>query len=164
MKKILENELPVLSGENAEGRAKVAVTLDALKGFGNAIGGYSARINDVIEFPDSEAEAQIFTQPVRPNSEAKQRLVVVLRNGHPSYFSLGCLSRRDKDGNPAKNDFAREMNDFDSDASRLAHLFGKKIRCKAIEQIETYVFDNQTMSVDRSKTTTQNVPVFEYVA
>lgn len=161
MKKV--TNLPVLSGENAPGRAKSEVSIDALAGFGNAIGGYSAHIGDTIEFPDTVEDAQVFTQPVRENGTAVQRLIVVTRNGKVDYFSLGCLSRRDIHGEPANNPFAKEMNEYDSDKSRVLALIGKTIKCTGVDQIETYAFDRNTGLIDRTNTQKSNVPVFEYV-
>lgn len=158
MKKV-EN-LPVLSGEAQ--RPKTAISLNDLKGYGNQLGGYSARPGDVIEFPDTKEDAQVFTQPVRNNGTAVQRLIVVNRNGKADYFSLGCLSRRDIHGQPANNDFAKAMDHYDSDESRVLALIGKTIKCTGIDQVETYVFDNGV--INRDKTTKSNVPVFEYVA
>lgn len=157
MKKV--NELPVLSGEAQ--RPKTEVSLNDLKGYGNQLGGYTARVGDVINFPDTKDDVQAFIQPVRPGSTAVQRVIVVNRNGKPDYFSLGVLTRRDIHGEPAKNGFAKEMAQYDSDASRVEALCGKTIKCTAVEKIETYVFDNGV--INREKTQQTNVPVFEYV-
>ena len=157
MKKV-EN-LPVLSGEAQ--RPKNAVAINDLAGYGNHLGGYSARVNDVIEFPDTVEDAQVFTQAVSPNGTAVQRIIIVTRNGKVDYFSLGCLSRRDYKGQPANNEFAKEMDSLDSDKSRVLALIGKKIKCTGTTEIETYAFEGD--QINREKTVKTSVPVFEYV-
>ena len=168
MKKVEIEKLPVLSGANIKGRERHEASLKDLEGFGQAIGGYSAREGDTIEFPDTVDDVQVFTQAIRPaENSPKQRLIVVNRtdksgNKKADYFSLGCLSRRDFQGNPANNHFAEEMAAFDSDKSRVEHLVGKTIKCVRMDTIKTYVFDAAGV-IDRSKTQDTRVPVFEYV-
>ena len=153
MKKI--NELPVLSGEAQ--RPKTQVPLSSLKGNSN-LGGYSARVGDVIEFPDTIEDVQAFVQAVRPGSSIVRHVIVVKRNGHLDYFSPSYLARRDIHGQVVDSAFAKKMAAFDSDEARIKALIGHTIKCVGIANITTFVFDN---GVRTDETHEVHTPIFE---
>ncbi len=154
-----QKNYPSISGSAT--RPAVAVNAEALKTSGIPFATYGINVNDTIEFPDSWDDADIFQQPVRVNSNAVQTLVGVLRNGNPSYLSMGTLRRQDADRNYTC-DFTKEIGEMDNDYVRMEALFGKKIKCTGTKQVKIQDFDRLTGQ--RLDTTHEGpVPVIEYV-
>ena len=80
------------------GRVVAEVSPEFLKEKGVGIVTYGIAPNEVIEFPDTEADIKPFTRTVRPNSDAVETLIVVKRNGEFGYFSVAALRRMDYQG------------------------------------------------------------------
>lgn len=158
MKKI--KNLPTISGANT--RVPVQVNnLEALKTSGIAFATYGMREGDVVEFPDSLEEAQVFQQPVRNGSTAMQTLVVVTKNGKTSYLSMGTLRKQDVDRN-FTCDFTKEIGEMNNDYDRLAHLCGKTIKATGSKKIQAQAFDRLTGERLENQTVEQTVPIIEY--
>ena len=159
MKKI--NALPTISG--AATRIPVAVTnFEDLKTSGVPFATYSVRKGDVIEFPDSWDDVQVFNQPVRANGTVNQALLVVLRNGNPDYLSIGSLRKQDVDRNYT-SPFTEEMGKLNNDYDRINTLLGKKIKGVDSKTIKTQAFDRITGERLEGQTRDQVVPIIEYV-
>jgi hypothetical protein len=157
MKKI--SNYPSISGSAT--RKPVAVNAEALKTSGIPFASYGIALNETIEFPDSWDDSVLYQQPVRPGSNAMQTLVGVLRNGKPSYISMGTLRRLDAHNEPTCP-FTAEMAKMDNDYERLEALFGKKIKCTGSTKIDIQDFDRLTGT--RLDTTHEGpAPIIEYV-
>ena len=124
------------------GRVVAEVSPEFLKEKGVGIVTYGIAPNEVIEFPDTEADIKPFTRTVRPNSDAVETLIVVKRNGEFGYFSVAALRRMDYQGKFV-----------------VAKLCGKKLTCKEMTKIKVRKFDNGVMT---DELTERDVPVLEY--
>ena len=122
----------------------------------------SVRKGDVIEFPDSWDDVQVFNQPVRANGTVNQALLVVLRNGNPDYLSIGSLRKQDVDRNYTCP-FTEEMGKLNNDYDRINTLLGKKIKGVDSKTIKTQAFDRITGERLEGQTRDQVVPIIEYV-
>lgn len=161
MQKIENSKLPTISG--AASRKPVLVNnLDDLKVSGVPFTTYSIRKGDVVEFPNTLEDAQVFSQPVRANSTASQMLVVILRNGKVDYLSMGTLRKQDIN-NEYTCKFTSEMGAYNNDYDRLAALCGKKITATDVKTIKVQDFDRLTGERLEGKTRDQVVPIIEYV-
>lgn len=159
MKKV--KNLPTVSGANV--RPVTAVNnLEALKTSGIAFATYGIREGDVVEFPDSLEEAQVFQQPVRSGSTAQQTLVVVERNGKTTYLSMGSLRKQDVN-REFTCPFTKEIGEMNNDFERLAYLCGKKIKAVSSKTIKAQAFDRLTGERIEGQTVDQVVPIIEYV-
>lgn len=155
-----QNNLPTISGANRRAPS-VVNNLEALKTSGIAFATYGMRKGDVVEFPDSLDEAQVFQQPVREGSTAVQTLVVVMKNGKPTYLSMGSLRKQDVDRNYTCK-FTQEMGELNNDYDRLAALCGKKIKAVDEKRIKSQRFDRLTGERIEGETIDQTVPIIEY--
>lgn len=163
MKKVLANKLPSISG--AATRKPVAVTnLEDLKVSGVPFATYSVRKGDVIEFPDTMEDVQVFNQPVRRNADngPVQSLLVVMRNGKTDYLSIGSLRKQDIN-NEYTCEFTKAMGEKNNDFERLEALCGKKITAKDTKTIKVQAFDRFTGERIEGQTRDQVVPIIEYV-
>ena len=131
------------------GRVVAEVSPEFLKEKGVGIVTYGIAPNEVIEFPDTEADIKPFTRTVRPNSDAVETLIVVKRNGEFGYFSVAALRRMDY----------QALQNEASDYARVAKLCGKKLTCKKMTKIKVRKFDNGVMT---DELTERDVPVLEY--
>ena len=61
------------------GRVVAEVSPEFLKEKGVGVVTYGIAPNEVVEFPDTKADIQLFTRTVRPNSDAVETLLVVKR-------------------------------------------------------------------------------------
>lgn len=140
------------------GRVVAEVSPEFLKEKGVSVVTYGIAPNEVVEFPDTEADIQLFTRTVRPNSDAVETLLVVKRNGQDSYFSVAALRRMDYQGNfvgPVCKDLQKAENDYD----RVVKTCGKKLTCKEMTKIKVRKFNN---GVATDELTEREVPVLEY--
>ncbi len=140
------------------GRVVAEVSPEFLKEKGVGIVTYGIAPNEVIEFPDTEADIKPFTRTVRPNSDAVETLIVVKRNGEFGYFSVAALRRMDYQGKfvgPVCQALQNEASDY----ARVAKLCGKKLTCKEMTKIKVRKFDNGVMT---DELTEREVPVLEY--
>lgn len=158
MKKI--NNLPSVTGSNSRPATPVT-NLEALKTSGVAFATYGMQPGDVVEFPDTIDEAQVFQQPVRPGSTSMQNLVAVLKNGKATYFSLAVLRKRDVDNKPTC-EFTRELGEINNDYDRLVYMCGKRIKCVGTKTIKSQKFDRLTGERIEGETIDQVVPIIEY--
>lgn len=153
--RISDVQLPKIAAPG--GRKVEEVTLDFLEQRGTGVVTYGIRPNEVIEFPDTEADIKAFARQVRPNNNNVEVIVGVLRNGKPGYFSVSALRRMDKNGQfvgPVCQEL-RECNDKE----RLVRMLGKKITCHEMTKIETNEFKNNVLT---GNTKTVDVPVIVY--
>ena len=161
MQKISVNSLPTISG--AAARKPVAVTnLEDLKVSGVPFATYSMRKGDVVEFPDTINDVQVFNQPVRANGGPMQALLVVIRNGKPDYLSIGSLRKQDVN-NQYTCKFTEDMGKYNNDYERLAALCGKKITAVDVKTIKVQAFDRLSGERLEGQTRDQVVPIIEYV-
>lgn len=148
-------ELPKLAAPG--GRKIEEVTLDFLENRGTGTVTYGMRPNDVIEFPDSEADIKILTRQVRPNNDNVEAVIFVKRNGKPDWFSVSALRRMDKNGQFV-GPVCQELRQF-NDKERVLRMLGKSITCKEMTKIEVNEFNN---GVQTGNTKTVEVPVIIY--
>ena len=160
MKKIDSKQLPAISGANR--RPLVPIGHDALKTSGVPFATYSIRKGDVIEFPDTWDDVDTFQQEVREKSNVYQQMIVVLRNKKPDYLSLGSLRKQDVN-REYTCDFTKAMGEMNNDYDRISALLGKKITAKETKTIQVQAFDRFTGERLEGKTTSQVVPIIEYV-
>lgn len=158
MKKV--NELPSISGNNRRPATEVT-DLKELKNSGIAFATYGIRKGDVIEFPDTMDDVQVFQQPVRENGTATQTLLVVTRNNKTSYLSLGTLRKQDVNREYTCN-FTKELGEMNNDYERLTHLVGRKIKCDEMKTIKAQAFDRLTGERIDGETVDQVVPIIEW--
>lgn len=158
MKKI--KNFPTVSGANTRPVNKVD-NLENLKLSGIAFATYGMREGDVIEFPDTMDDVDVFEQPVRVNSNIVQNLLGVLRNGKADYISLGTLRKQDVN-REYTCDFTKEMGALNNDYERIQSLLGKKIKATGSKTIKVQAFDRLTGQRLEGQTTDQVVPIIEY--
>lgn len=159
MKKIPADQLPKAFGERT--RPVSGMSLEALKTTGQSFVSYGISKDETIEFPDNKDEIQVFEQKINPNRDATQRLLVVMRNGKPSYLSLGVLNRTDAQRVPTC-DFCAEMAKYDNDYERVIALCGKKITCHETKNALFQKFDRATGNRIEGETVSRPTPVIEY--
>lgn len=155
--------VPVVFGEHT--RPTKSLSAEQLKTTGQPFASYGIAKGEVIEFPDSAADVIAREQPVRagnPDGPA-QRLIAVLRNGKPSWLSLGILNRTDYNRQPTC-DFCAEMNDKANDWDRIESLFGKKITCTGVVEKPFQKFDRATGTRIEGQSELRPTPVIDYVA
>ena len=119
-------------------------------------------VGDVIEFPDGPEDIEAREQPVIAGGTAMQRILLVSRNGEPSWLSLGVLNRTDFNRKPTC-DFCAEMVELPNDYARIEHLFGKKITCKSMVKKPFQKFDRQTRTRLEGQSEERDTPIIEYV-
>lgn len=138
------------------------LSVDALHTTGETFISYGINVGDVIEFPDSPSDIEAREQPIRPGSTSMQRILLVERNGQPSWLSLGVLNRTDYNRQPTCA-FCAEMVELPNDYARIEHLFGKKITCKSTVDKPFQKFDRQTGARIDGQFENRPTPVIEYV-
>ena len=158
MKKSNET-IPVFGSRN---RVPSPINADTLKTTGETFVSYGVQKGDVIEFPDNADEVVAVEQPIRPGSQAKQRLLQVMKNGKYTWLSLGVLNRTDYNREPTC-DFCKEMVDLPNDWARIEHLFGKKIKVTDMVQKPFQKFDRQTGTRIEGESENRPTPILEYV-
>ncbi len=151
--------IPAIFGEHT--RKANDLSIAQLKTTGQPFASYGIAVGETIEFPDTEDDVVAKEQPVRTGSTATQRLLLVNRNGKPSWLSLGILNRTDVNRKPTCK-FCEEMNDLDSDYARILALLGKKITVKEMTNAEFQAFDRQTGTRIEGKTESRPTPVIVY--
>ena len=159
MKKI--KNFPTVSGANNRPVNKVN-NLENLKLSGIAFATYGMREGDVIEFPDTIDDVDVFEQPVRVGSTAVQNLLGVMRNGKADYLSLGTLRKQDVN-REYTCDFTKEMGALNNDYDRIIALLGKTIKATGSKVIKAQAFDRLTGQRLEGQTVDQTVPIIEYV-
>jgi hypothetical protein len=152
--------IPTIFG--SRDREPKQLSVDTLHQTGETFIQYGLNVGDVIEFPDSQEDVVAYEQPIRKGSPAMQRILLVNRNGSPSWLSLGVLNRTDYNRQPTC-DFCKEMVDLPNDYARIEHLFGKKIKCTATVSKPFQKFDRQTGARIEGESENRNTPVIEYV-
>ena len=96
-------------------------------------GGYNVSLNDSIVFPNRIEDFEIFLQPVSYNADQYQTHISVLKNGKPSYVSLGCLFRQDA-FSQYTCEFGRRLGEMKDDLERVLLLVGNQIRCNKLKE------------------------------
>ena len=138
------------------------LSVDALHTTGETFISYGINVGDVIEFPDGPEDIEAREQPVIAGGTAMQRILLVSRNGEPSWLSLGVLNRTDFNRKPTC-DFCAEMVELPNDYARIEHLFGKKITCKSMVKKPFQKFDRQTRTRLEGQSEERDTPIIEYV-
>lgn len=128
-------------------------------------GGYNVALNESIVFPDRAEDFEVFLQPVSFNSDLCQTHISVLRNGRPSYVSLGCLYRMKGIGAYSQYtcEFGRRLGKMDDDLERVLLLVGNRIRC---DKTEEGLFEKRNPATGKvilpRETYVSKYPVIEY--
>ena len=156
--------IPVVFGEHT--RPTNIMTKEDLKTTGQPFASYGISVGEKVNFPDTEDDIVVKEQPVRPGSQAKQRLLLVDRidkngNRKPSWLSLGILNRTDAHREPTC-EFCKSMNDYDSDLSRIQALLGKTVTVNEMVNKDFQAFDRATGTRIEGKTESRPTPVIVY--
>lgn len=156
--------IPAVFGEHT--RKATEMTKEALKTTGQPFASYGIGVGEKVNFPDTEDDIVVKEQPVRVGSTATQRLLLVDRINKdgvrkPSWLSLGILNRTDAHREPTC-EFCAQMNDLDSDLSRIQHLLGKTITVKETVNKDFQAFDRATGARIEGKTESRPTPVIVY--
>lgn len=158
MKRIEMKDMPVVL---KRGNLKVEQeSLASLENTGVGIVTYGVTVGDTIEFPDSEADLHVMSRQVRPNNDAKEMLVSVLKNGKPAWFSVANLRRWDNEMK-AVHPVAADLRNCETDAERIKLCFGRKITATEEVTFKTAVFEN---GVRTDATQERTVAKLEWVA
>lgn len=155
-----KNNLPPVFG--SRNRKPESIDMKTLETTGETFVSYGIQKGEVIEFPANESEVVAQEQPIRVGSNAKQRLLLVERNGKPSWLSLGVLNRTDYNREPTC-EFTKEMNELPNDAARIQALYGKKITCTSTVEKPFQKFDRQTGVRVDGQSENRSTPIIEYV-
>lgn len=123
------------------------VPLTALQSTGVGLVSYSLKVGDIIEFPDNKESIRIMSRQVSKDSNSREMLLAVYKNGNPSWFSIANLRRWDAEMHPV-HPVAEALRTADNDEARVLKMLGKKITAK--EDI-TY---NEAVFVNRQRTDT----------
>ena len=121
------------------------VTLATLKNSGIGLVSYSLKIGDTVEFPDNKESIRIMSRQVSTDSDSREMLIAVYKNGNPSWFSVANLRRWDAQMHPV-HPVAEVLRDCDNDEMRILKVLGKSITAK--EDV-TY---NEAVFKDRKRT------------
>lgn len=121
------------------------VGLTALQSTGVGLVSYSLRIGDIVEFPDNKESIRIMSRQVSKDSNSREMLLAVYKNGNPSWFSIANLRRWDAEMHPV-HPVAEALRIADNDEARVLQVLGKKITAK--EDV-TY---NEAVFVNRQRT------------
>ena len=123
------------------------VPLTALQSTGVGLVSYSLKVGDIVEFPDNKESIRIMSRQVSKDSNSREMLLAVYKNGNPSWFSIANLRRWDAEMHPV-HPVAEALRTADNDEARVLKMLGKKITAK--EDI-TY---NEAVFVNRQRTDT----------
>jgi hypothetical protein len=121
------------------------VALTALQNTGVGLVSYSLKVGDTVEFPDNKESIRIMSRQVSKDSDSREMLLAVHKNGNPSWFSIANLRRWDAEMHPV-HPVAEALRNDDNDEARVLKMLGKKITAK--EEV-TY---NEAVFVNRQRT------------
>lgn len=121
------------------------VALTALQSTGVGLVSYSLKVGDIVEFPDNKESIRIMSRQVSKDSNSREMLLAVYKNGNPSWFSIANLRRWDAEMHPV-HPVAEALRIADNDEARVLQVLGKKITAK--EDV-TY---NEAIFVNRQRT------------
>lgn len=155
MKKIAKEDLPIIPVRN--GLVPKEIGPKELESKGLGIVSYGVNVDDVIEFPDTMADATFMSRPVRENGP-EEVLVSVNRNGKPGWFSIGGLRRMDYSGKYV-GPVCEELGKCGNDRERVERMCGKKVTAKERTDIQVYKFENGMRTNDLE---TRTVSVLVY--
>lgn len=155
--KIDATKLPVINDRNGTRKVEdstFAALADA--GISNA---YGLGPNDVVTFPETEADCHIKTQEMRADGP-KVHLVSVIRNGRESWLGTGSLRRRSAAMTfacPFSEELATKYGD---DRLRVASLLGKTIKVTGTKAMEVNEFTND--GVQTGNKIMRDFPIIEF--
>lgn len=134
-------QLPVIPVRN--GLTVDSASLSDLASVGVGLVSFGVLPDDIIEFPETEADVIIKKRQVRANSTAFEYLLAVKKNGKAGWFSVGNLDRRDAHYKPV-HPVAEHLATCASHEERIRACLGKTI--KGTEKIDVVMpeFDNGT--------------------
>lgn len=153
-------DLPQISGALTR-KPKGITNLEDLKNNNTSFATYGVRKGDIIKFPKTLEDVQVFSQPIRIDSDITQNILVVHRNDRLDYLSFGALHKKDVN-NIYSCLFAEQMGQYDNDYDRLIALLGKTITAVDTKVIKAPIYDNNTGVVIEGEAREQNVPIIEY--
>lgn len=128
------------------------VTLTALQSTGVGLVSYSLKVGDIVEFPDNKESIRIMSRQVSKDSNSREMLLAVYKNGNPSWFSIANLRRWDAEMHPV-HPVAEALRIADNDEARVLQVLGKKITAKEDVTYNEAVFVNRQRT-DRTKSRT----------
>lgn len=121
------------------------VPLTALQSTGVDRVSFVLKVGDIVEFPDNKESIRIMSRQVSKDSDAREMLIAVHKNGNPAWFSIANLRRWDAEMHPV-HPVAEALRLADNDEVRVLQMVGKKITAK--EEV-TY---NEAVFVNRQRT------------
>lgn len=121
---------------------------EALKSSGAINHGIAFQAGDVIEFPDSWADA-VTTQTSINNSDKVAYHISIMLNGKPKMVPVGSFRRMPYDWREKMKDekfaFNRQLiEEAEHDYERIAKNFGRIIEVSSIEKMEFTIWDPTT--------------------
>lgn len=128
------------------------VTLTALQSTGVGLVSYSLKVGDIVEFPDNKESIRIMSRQVSKDSNSREMLLAVYKNGNPSWFSIANLRRWDAEMHPV-HPVAETLRIADNDEARVLQVLGKKITAKEDVTYNEAVFVNRQRT-DKTKSRT----------
>lgn len=128
------------------------VTLTALQSTGVGLVSYSLKVGDIVEFPDNKESIRIMSRQVSKDSNSREMLLAVYKNGNPSWFSIANLRRWDAEMHPV-HPVAEALRIADNDEARVLQVLGKKITAKEDVTYNEAVFVNRQRT-DKTKSRT----------
>lgn len=128
------------------------VALTALQSTGVGLVSYSLKVGDIVEFPDNKESIRIMSRQVSKDSNSREMLLAVYKNGNPSWFSIANLRRWDAEMHPV-HPVAEALRIADNDEARVLQVLGKKITAKEDVTYNEAVFVNRQRT-DKTKSRT----------
>ena len=144
LNQIPEGEMPVVPVR--KGLTIEEGGIEALKGKGVGLVTYGLSVGDVFEFPDTLDDVKTISRQVRANSDAKEVLILGIKNGKPAYLSVSNLRRYDHKMVPV-HPVAETLRSCEDDAVRIEMCLGKKITAKEEVTFQEAIFENGTRTV-----------------
>lgn len=141
LNQINEADMPVIPVRN--GLSVKEVDMAALKQTGIGLVSYGLDKGQTFEFPESPEDVKIIERQVRPNSDAKEMLILGLKNGKPAYLSIANLRRRDHKMVPV-HPLAEALNNAENDEIRVEMCLGKTITAEEDVTFQEAIFENGT--------------------